>query len=69
METHDVIVAGGGFVGCEVTIFLAEAGKRIRIIELLDEVASGMHEGEKQVRGFQAGPLVEPRRIDPWSER
>lgn len=34
-----VVVAGGGQVGCEVAAFLAEKGKRVIIVEMLDDVA------------------------------
>ena len=33
-------VVGGGEVGCEVAELLAERGKRVTIVELLDEMAS-----------------------------
>jgi len=36
-----VIVIGGGFVGCETAAFLAEQGKKVTIIEILPELASG----------------------------
>jgi len=45
---QNVVVAGGGFVGCEVALFLAETGKRVQIIELLEDVALGMGEAEQQ---------------------
>jgi pyruvate/2-oxoglutarate dehydrogenase complex dihydrolipoamide dehydrogenase (E3) component len=32
-------VVGGGLVGCETAEFLADEGKTVRIIEMLDEVA------------------------------
>ncbi len=37
-----VIVAGGGLVGCETAKFLAGQGKKVTLIEMLDEVASDM---------------------------
>lgn len=37
-----VSVLGGGRVGCEVAEFLAERGKKVTIVEILDKVASGM---------------------------
>jgi 2,4-dienoyl-CoA reductase-like NADH-dependent reductase (Old Yellow Enzyme family)/thioredoxin reductase len=41
VDIHDtVVVAGGGMVGCEVAEFLAEMGKRVKIVEQLSEIAS-----------------------------
>ncbi|MBW1913052.1 MAG: FAD-dependent oxidoreductase, partial [Deltaproteobacteria bacterium] len=37
---EDIIVAGGGLVGCEIALFLAQQGKKVSIIEMLDEVAT-----------------------------
>ena len=31
-----VVVAGGGLVGCETALYLAERGKKVTIVELLD---------------------------------
>ncbi|MEM3715368.1 MAG: FAD-dependent oxidoreductase, partial [Nitrososphaeria archaeon] len=38
----NVVVAGGGSVGCETAEYLAEQGKRVTIIEMLDEIAEDM---------------------------
>ena len=35
----DVLVVGGGLVGCETAEFLAEQGKNARVIEMLDDIA------------------------------
>lgn len=37
-----VVVIGGALVGCETAEFLAEQGKRVTILEILDEVATGI---------------------------
>jgi 2,4-dienoyl-CoA reductase-like NADH-dependent reductase (Old Yellow Enzyme family)/thioredoxin reductase len=37
-----IVVAGGGLVGCETALFLAEEGKKVTIIEMLDELAMDM---------------------------
>ncbi len=37
-----VIVGGGGLVGCETALYLADAGNEVTIIEMLDEIAIGM---------------------------
>jgi NADPH-dependent 2,4-dienoyl-CoA reductase/sulfur reductase-like enzyme len=37
-----VIIVGGGLVGCETAEFLAEKGKIVTIIEMLDEIAIGV---------------------------
>ena len=36
-----VVIIGGGQVGLEVAEYLAEKGKRVTVIEILDEVGSG----------------------------
>lgn len=36
---EEILVAGGGQVGCETAEFLAEKGKRITIVEMLSDVA------------------------------
>jgi len=35
----NVLVVGGGLVGCETAEFLAEQGKNVRVIEMLDDIA------------------------------
>jgi 2,4-dienoyl-CoA reductase-like NADH-dependent reductase (Old Yellow Enzyme family)/thioredoxin reductase len=37
-----VVIIGGGLVGCETAEFLAKHGKKITVIEILDELASGV---------------------------
>lgn len=37
-----VVVIGGALVGCETAEFLAEQGKMVTILEILDEVATGI---------------------------
>ncbi len=37
-----VVVAGGGLVGCETALFLAEQGKEVTIVEMLNDLASDM---------------------------
>jgi len=36
-----VAVLGGGLVGCETADFLAERGKKLTIVEMLEEIAEG----------------------------
>ncbi|MFC2066352.1 FAD-dependent oxidoreductase [Chloroflexota bacterium] len=43
----NVIVVGGGLVGCDVALFLAERGKKITIVEMLDEIAQDMESATK----------------------
>ncbi|HQJ08046.1 MAG TPA: FAD-dependent oxidoreductase, partial [Deltaproteobacteria bacterium] len=37
-----IVVAGGGLVGCETALLLAEQGKEVTIVEMMDELASDM---------------------------
>ena len=39
---HQVVIIGGGLVGCETAEFLAKQGKEITVVEMLDELASGV---------------------------
>ncbi|MFC1926537.1 FAD-dependent oxidoreductase [Chloroflexota bacterium] len=43
-----VIVAGGGLVGCETAVYLAQHGKRVTIVEMLEEILAGVAEPNKQ---------------------
>jgi 2-enoate reductase len=38
-----VVVVGGGLVGCEISLYLAQKGKRVTIVEMLDTVARDMY--------------------------
>jgi pyruvate/2-oxoglutarate dehydrogenase complex dihydrolipoamide dehydrogenase (E3) component len=42
-----VIVVGGGLGGCDVALFLAEQGKRVVIVEVLDEIGAYMNRCER----------------------
>ncbi|MFC1915755.1 FAD-dependent oxidoreductase [Chloroflexota bacterium] len=44
-----VIVVGGGIVGCETAEFLAEKGKQVTIVEMLDDIALDMETLTKMV--------------------
>ena len=37
----NVVVIGGGLAGCEVAIWLAEKGKKVTVVEMLDQVMAG----------------------------
>lgn len=39
---ENVVIIGGGSVGCETAEFLAEKGKQVTIVEMLDDVAEKM---------------------------
>ena len=39
----EVIVIGGGLVGCEVALWLAQQGKKVRIVEILPEPMMGQN--------------------------
>lgn len=43
-----VVVAGGGLVGCETAVYLAQKGKRVTIVEALEEIISDVFEANKQ---------------------
>jgi len=39
---ESVVIIGGGMVGCETALYLAQQGKKVTIIEILDKVMSDM---------------------------
>lgn len=43
-----VVVIGGGVVGCETAESLADKGKKVTIIEMLEDLAAGMERWHKQ---------------------
>ncbi len=43
-----VIVAGGGLVGCETAVYLAQKGKRVTVVEMLEEILPKVFEANKQ---------------------
>jgi len=45
---NNVIVAGGGMVGCEVALYLAEQGKQVQIIEELADIALDVEQETKK---------------------
>ncbi len=42
LEDEEVIVGGGGLVGCETALYLASRGNRVTILEMLTDVAREM---------------------------
>jgi 2,4-dienoyl-CoA reductase-like NADH-dependent reductase (Old Yellow Enzyme family)/thioredoxin reductase len=39
---QEVIVAGGGMVGCEVALYLAQQEKKVTVVEMLEKIASDL---------------------------
>jgi len=46
---NSVIIGGGGLVGCEVAEYLVKQGKRVTIVEMLDEIAADQEYYSKKV--------------------
>lgn len=44
---EDVIIAGGGMVGCETAEYLAEIGRQVKIVEMLDDIGVDMEANTK----------------------
>lgn len=44
-----VVVVGGGLVGCEVAEFLAEKGKEVTVIEMLEQIAIDMEPRSREL--------------------
>jgi len=45
---NEVVIIGGGVTGCETAEFLAEKGKQVTVVEMLDSLASGMERTHRQ---------------------
>lgn len=67
-----VVVVGGGLIGCETAEFLAQRGKRVTIVEMLDQLGSDLHRIVRQPildRLGKAGVLTETRtRVEEITE-
>jgi pyruvate/2-oxoglutarate dehydrogenase complex dihydrolipoamide dehydrogenase (E3) component len=50
---QNVVIIGGGTVGCEAALFLAKQGRKVTIVEMLDKLA------EPEANIFYHLPLVE----------
>jgi 2,4-dienoyl-CoA reductase-like NADH-dependent reductase (Old Yellow Enzyme family)/thioredoxin reductase len=46
---ENVVIVGGGQVGCETAHFLLDQGKRITILEMLEDVATDMNDRARKV--------------------
>ena len=76
---EDVVVIGGGLVGTEVAELLAQQGKHVVILEMLDRIANDVPRGTRfdimmRLRdlGIQTEPSVEVNRITEhgvWGKR
>jgi NADPH-dependent 2,4-dienoyl-CoA reductase/sulfur reductase-like enzyme len=44
---RSVVVVGGGMIGCDVALFLAEQGKKVTITTRGDDIARGMNQSER----------------------
>jgi 2-enoate reductase len=38
-----VVIIGGGIIGCETALFLAQEGKKVTVIEILEDIARDMY--------------------------
>ena len=44
-----VLIMGGGMEGCETAVWLSQKGKKVRIIELLETIATNIHQANRQM--------------------
>ena len=42
VKGDNVVVAGGGMVGCETAVFLAKQGKKVTLVEMMQDLATDM---------------------------
>ncbi|MFC2031875.1 FAD-dependent oxidoreductase [Chloroflexota bacterium] len=45
---HRVVVVGGGLIGCETAEFLADKGKSVTIVELLEEIGTDLIQSSRE---------------------
>lgn len=45
---ENVVLAGGGVIGCEVGLHLAQKGKKVTIVEMTENLASGIFESNRR---------------------
>jgi len=45
----DVLILGGDLEGCETAVWLSQKGKKVRIIDLLDTIATNIHLANRQM--------------------
>jgi pyruvate/2-oxoglutarate dehydrogenase complex dihydrolipoamide dehydrogenase (E3) component len=53
---ESILVAGGGLIGTELALYLAESGEKVAIVEMLDTIASGI---ETAAIGVVMGKIAE----------
>lgn len=41
--SENIVVIGGGLVGCETALWLAQKGKKVAVVELADDILGGPH--------------------------
>ncbi|HSR11102.1 MAG TPA: FAD-dependent oxidoreductase [Thermodesulfobacteriota bacterium] len=46
---EEILVLGGGVEGCETAVWLGRKGKKVRIVEPLDAIASNIHPSNRQM--------------------
>ena len=46
---QNVIIVGGGMEGCETAVWLSQKKKAVRIVEILDTIATGVHQANRQM--------------------
>jgi UDP-N-acetyl-D-glucosamine dehydrogenase len=59
---YDVAVVGAGYVGLPLAATFAEAGCRVLVVDVLDDVVAGINRGKshiEDVSGDRLGPLVD----------
>ncbi len=60
--SYDIAVVGAGYVGLPLAATFAEAGCRVVVVDVLDEVVAGLNRGESHIEdvpGTRLAPLVE----------
>ncbi len=63
---ENIVVIGGGLVGCETALWLSKKGKKVSIVEMLPEILGGMH-GMPAMNYFMLCDLLNYNHVDIYT--
>jgi UDP-N-acetyl-D-glucosamine dehydrogenase len=70
-DGYDVAVVGAGYVGLPLAVTFAEAGCRVLVVDVLEDVVAAIGRGESRIEDVESGrlaPLVEQGRVQATTD-